>query len=1173
VRVVRDHGGNATELHSLCTVEYILGVVCAVCDWNILDCKQLVIRIIELQGYYDFVMDDDDNEMTDAAAAAATGVGDVEAADTTTIHTNAVDTTNKHDTTAQPDSAMDDAEAVGEENETKTKDENAVGEGTVAADPEVDDIEAEVETDKLDIDTAATTHYDWSAHYDDEGRLYYYNSVTEESAWEAPTDEGFHPPPAEPPPVATVPAASADTEPAIRTAEVTEPPDSAAAAAAERAADVEEGTEGTSAAAPAIHTVETPWVAYKDEEGREYYYNLESGETQWDKPEHYKVAPDEDADEDQVAPVNADDTTDSVTKSPVAAALEDETSETNDAADTTTADISGDGEGAVAATTTTAVDTPWVAYKDEEGREYYYNLESGETQWDKPAHYKEAPEEDGEVQMAAATLDNGDGDDNSVTKSPTDTAALKDDDDERSDNVDETVESSSPEPEQPAEEIIDPAMKRLQDAEAELNCPDSVLEPSCMTNVAEVVAANGGNPAKAISALIENYHGQTAVCGLLSRWLVDLHNQTKQGVVPSKDAAKILLSSSADASNADKIREVVQNVINKMAKERFTKEAGDSILDLSKSEAAFLEEMMDSSRWRKLLIDLSASHKDSAVLLYCLRAISKRGHHREIAKRINQSDHFAVFNAMLLSELSVIGSVAVAAGSDLSAATGLEELVQDLTRACSATSYTYLYSVEMLRRLGTMARAEIAVAADSNGGSNDGYEVPDIQERFRRALRKWEALSQILESSMVDPSVSQSVSGSSPLLRKRRLDVALTISELHQRQRRRRRIASNGAYHDGGDFAGHNDILETALLTLLKRHSIGIQLEDAVLDKLLPSGLDMDTKGVGELLIQHPLAVRALIGHLYKPGPTRVTSPSTKNKCSRLVALAMLAAEQSAKEEARARGTKSDYDDNGTNGEETPDELALTRRIVQGSQLCEQVETMISFLVTTDTDTPGQSSTSLGQKLCSLALTCAPVGLGVAIWAREFTHGNEFAASASYPTLSPSILSLVRLVALKHPFARSDALHVALAFLRHSNSDISYQKLSSIKESSIRLLIFLLIKGDVIPVLSSLSIRLQQVGSSELDASLVRYFVGGVLEVVQPPVSPVFVRMFGGLLNVPKVVDAVRSSYFVETNRKRLVALLSAFKCVRLHDGSPLGKEDGSLVSSLLASYQVPLGG
>jgi hypothetical protein len=98
---------------------------------------------------------------------------------------------------------------------------------------------------------------------------------------------------------------------------------------------------------------------------------------------------------------------------------------------------------------------------------------------------------------------------------------------------------------------------------------------------------------------------------------------------------------------------------------------------------------------------------------------------------------------------------------------------------------------------------------------------------------------------MIDPAAAQSVAGSSPLFRKRRLDVALTISEFHQRQRRRRLNTVTdeveGVHVDNTD---NQKDLESAILLLLRRYSTGTQIGDAVIDKLLPSGLDMDTRKV-----------------------------------------------------------------------------------------------------------------------------------------------------------------------------------------------------------------------------------------------------------------------------------------------------------------------------------------
>lgn len=190
-----------------------------------------------------------------------------------------------------------------------------------------------------------------------------------------------------------------------------------------------------------------------------------------------------------------------------------------------------------------------------------------------------------------------------------------------------------------------------------------------------------------MQALIASFHGQTAICGLLGLWLADLKASSS-----SSDATK--QEETVDTA-ADEVRGVVQDVVNRIAMERFSKMGGDNILNLSKAEAAFLEEMIDSVRWRKLLIDLSATHKDSALLMYCLQSISKRGHHREIAKRVNQSDHFAVYNAMLGSEFAVVSNLSASALSDMEASMDMSQIVEDLRRACTSTSYTYLYAVEV----------------------------------------------------------------------------------------------------------------------------------------------------------------------------------------------------------------------------------------------------------------------------------------------------------------------------------------------------------------------------------------------------------------------------------------------------------------------------------------------
>jgi len=52
----------------------------------------------------------------------------------------------------------------------------------------------------------------------------------------------------------------------------------------------------------------------------------------------------------------------------------------------------------------------------------------------------------------------------------------------------------------------------------------------------------------------------------------------------------------------------------------------------------------------------------------------------------------------LQSELTIIGNIAVLSGSHAASSVGLDELVDDLRRARSSTSYTYLYQHRLVFR-------------------------------------------------------------------------------------------------------------------------------------------------------------------------------------------------------------------------------------------------------------------------------------------------------------------------------------------------------------------------------------------------------------------------------------------------------------------------------------------
>jgi TH1 protein len=292
-----------------------------------------------------------------------------------------------------------------------------------------------------------------------------------------------------------------------------------------------------------------------------------------------------------------------------------------------------------------------------------------------------------------------------------------------------------------------------------------------------------------------------------------------------------------------------------------------------------------------------------------------------------------------------------------------------------------------------------------------------------------------------------------------------------------------------------------------------------------------------------------------------------KSKCARLIALATEAATQFAFEfEASKQGNTNEE------GELAGDELGevtLTRMIVDGSRYCEELETTVAFHVFSGCNKGPKGNLSGGQKLYELTLKCAPVALGVMIWAKEHTRGREFSSSASFPTVSSSILSLVRLVAISRPITRRDALEIAVTFLEHSNSDISYKTISAIRENALRLMIVLLTKGEVVAVLETMIKRLENRSRSDIDASLIRYFVFGIVDVVKGPVSPVLVSLMTRLLGVSKVLDALRSSYVTKENMQRLRTFISLFPSTMKRCSEKAILSDDKQFSSVAKLYGV----
>lgn len=847
----------------------------------------------------------------------------------------------------------------------------------------------------------------------------------------------------------------------------------------------------------------------------------------------------------------------------------------------------------------TDVGNGWVAYKDENaGQVYYYNAETGETQWDRPnvddndddddVETNDAPPPGARSPVSDELLDtkqqqNNEAHDVSEKGEATSPAAF----DGSGDSPNKKDQEQWPEdkiqggssPMLADEEEKETEEKKKEDTAATseqfLQQPDAVMEPNVFDQINVLVRELGHQVAgpKAMQSLMNGYGGDTAVCGLMGLWLAELKSMDGRGGAGASSAVGVVgkkkvtlnvrnVTSNEGTTNngfqegADSARDVAEEVVNRLAKERFTKDGGDAIMKLSKKEATFIDNMIKSDRWRKLLIDLSATNKDSKLFMYCLQSISNLGHHRDIANRINQSDYFGVFNSMLQSELTIAAKIAVDGYTkevvdSIDTTKGpMGSLIADLRRTCTSTSYTYLYAMEVLGELLSKSKKRLLT-------TNNGDAKCKHPESLKRAIRKWERLREELEDEMLKP-----MKAGTTFQRKRRIDVCLTMSDLFQRKRRRvdPRVAAtrddatyNGVSNNSSDE--NLNMLDTALSQLLTKNSLGVQIDKEMADSMLKYAYGGSTDRIGDLLTKHPMAVTALLCNLF--GSTkRIRQLETRLKCARLVALAVTASERLAR--------RSSSSDDGRAEEFTEsDEDTLCQVILKASQLCEQLENMVSFTVLDDVTNATEGSS--GRQLSSMCIQHTVVAQGVLIWAKELASGTDFVSTASYPTISPCILSLARLICRYHPLTRPAVLEIALIFMSHSNREISHRKMQSIKEQCLRLMLWLSTQGLSLTVLSAVLNKLQG-SSSEMDSALVRYFFTGILDIVQPPFSMAFVRALGVLMLNRSCMDALQSKHFEASKQELIVQLISQFQaagnCQKVRD-----EEDLSLLSTLKSTY------
>jgi hypothetical protein len=305
----------------------------------------------------------------------------------------------------------------------------------------------------------------WVEHKDDEGRSYFYNEKTEETVWERPADFLGEEEESKDQTTATAVDTAARTsneeeetaamleDDQIESVNVKEESGKEDVPAVALGSDDDDENDNDNNDDSKENAGENCWIEHKDDEGRSYYFNEETEETVWERPAEFVSTTAEEEDNEPIED-SYDGTSPVRPQSPIPQPQEEYS------------DDDVDDHPAPAAS-----GSNWVEYKDEEGQSYFYNEQTQETVWDRPADFDDGVGKSGDDDDASVN-DDDDKMDIETGLSPVRQGSPIDDTAEN----DDTAVKMEEEEESVKEEVIDPAVKRLEEAKEALSQPDAIME-------------------------------------------------------------------------------------------------------------------------------------------------------------------------------------------------------------------------------------------------------------------------------------------------------------------------------------------------------------------------------------------------------------------------------------------------------------------------------------------------------------------------------------------------------------------------------------------------------------------------------------------------------------------------------------------------------------------------
>jgi TH1 protein len=596
---------------------------------------------------------------------------------------------------------------------------------------------------------------------------------------------------------------------------------------------------------------------------------------------------------------------------------------------------------------------------------------------------------------------------------------------------------------------------------------DAIVELDAMKRVREFVAENGP-PGELIDALSSNYRGLAAMCNLVADWL-DLSGMSPQ-----------LLCSLCD------------QFMERQVIERFDARKADALFASASHRAPpqWLNEMLGSARWRRLLCTLAKRNRDCLLLDFAIQRICDAGHSGELILHPSAANYLSVYEPVLIESLSQF--------AQLDHASHYYQLLPSFFSLCLRSDLAYVFARSVLAHLAQRDE-RFARLAD------------DLDERM-----KMHGFAEQRSDATLSSTTNQSSSAAAA--------AATSIGNVASSGGDRVDSAALATLFPlmlSGSHARHSHF-SMALVSLIDAHTdASVQL--ARIDEIYAyyaqnrdnndDDSDDDDDARNErppiALVQCPAVLDAIIGVLFQHFVDRTVASLSISTEQVRRALYLL-----------ARASTSDDDDDD-------DDEAMHKTLATLQSVYDVCQRHSSAIETPETASLLRLRRAIRDE--PMAAACVLRWVAVSLTDEHFYRASHFTG------MWPMLLKLLRDIVRCHEPHR-DRVCRLLAAAFDIRPDLDALAVVQLKKNLLDVLIFLMKLGYVTPVLELVE---RWNATLSADQSLIRYALFRMLSMARAPYSPLFCGVILRIVARAHTLQGIRIAIFRERkHRQLLVAFL-----------------------------------